>query len=93
MGTLLLGKVDSCSDKKKLLLIELYFLAVLMRLLKIPEFWELLHYGKCVTERFFSRNPKRFSLRKWQRLGHLLTTYIGLCVLTYKGINIHTYGL
>ena len=24
-----------------------------MRLLKITEFWELLHYGKCATEHFF----------------------------------------
>ena len=33
------------------------FLAVLMRLLKIPEFWALLHYGKCDTKCFFPRNP------------------------------------
>ena len=33
------------------------FLAFLMRLLKIPNFWEWLHYVKGATERFFPRNP------------------------------------
>ena len=33
-----------------------FFLALLMRLLRIPEAWEVLHYGKCAIECFFPRN-------------------------------------